>query len=110
MTTAPVHSGAMFLVQVTKKYTVCEQEKQAVTALTWSRDEPVLYCGYLSGKLVLFYFSFRAETMQATRLPDCGSEVVQLSVCEDLLLISTMARAFLLNTKTLQITQVSIQL
>ncbi|KAL5463455.1 hypothetical protein EMCRGX_G032350 [Ephydatia muelleri] len=92
--------------QVTKKYTVCEQEKQAVTALTWSRDEPVLYCGYLSGKLVLFYFSFRAETMQATRLPDCGSEVVQLSVCEDLLLISTMARAFLLNTKTLQITQV----
>lgn len=94
-------------MQATKKYTVCEQEKQPVTALTWSRDEPVLYCGYLSGKLVLFHFSFRAEVMQATRLPDCGSEVVQLSACEDLLLISTMARAFLLNVKTLQITQVS---
>ena len=52
-------------------------------------------------------FQFAGEVMEVVPLLECGSCVVQLSLWEGSLLISTLARSLLLHLQTGRVTQVS---
>ena len=52
-------------------------------------------------------FQFSGDVMEVTPLLECGSCVVQLSLCGSSLLISTLARSLLLDVESGRITQVS---
>jgi hypothetical protein len=52
-------------------------------------------------------FQFGGEAMEVVPLLECGSCVVQLSLSEQNLLISTLARSLLLDLQSGRVTQVS---
>lgn len=81
-----------------------------MNALVWSQDGSYLYCGYASGRILQFHFDFEEGVMEATPVLECGSPVVQLSASRQLLLISTLARTWLLETDSGRVTQVSLVL
>ena len=51
-------------------------------------------------------FQFAGEVMEVVPLLECGSSVVQLSLCDQSLLISTLARSLLLDMESGRVTQV----
>ena len=51
-------------------------------------------------------FQFAEEVMEVVQLLECGSCVVQLSLCHHSLLISTVARSLLLDIETGRVKQV----
>ena len=53
-------------------------------------------------------FQFSGEAMEVVPLLECGSCVVQLSLSEQSLLISTLARSLLLDMNSGRVTQVSL--
>lgn len=81
-----------------------------MSCIEWSQDGADIFCGFDLGRLVQFNVRFKDGVMKHIQLyPDnYGSAVVQLSVSENLLLVSTMDRAFLLDISTNKLIQVSL--
>lgn len=81
-----------------------------MSCIEWSQNGADIFCGFDLGRLVQFNVKFKDGVMKHIQLyPDnYGSAVVQLSVSENLLLVSTLDRAFLLDISTNKLIQVSL--
>ena len=89
------------------KWRVQEKGHTSVSALEWGTNGDDLYCGFASGRLIQFRLRFVDGDMSHVPLPEnFGSHVIQLSSSVDTLLISTMERALVLDTKTHKLDQV----
>jgi hypothetical protein len=92
--------------QMTKGYRIQEKDRQTVVAMVWDYTGTRLLSAYSSGKLIKASFQFAGEVMDVHPLLQCGSCVVQLSVCGHSLLISTLARSLLLDVESGRVIQV----
>lgn len=79
-----------------------------MTSLEWSPSGDDVYCGFSSGRLVQFNVKFSERVMNHVLLypEQYGSAVVQLSSVKNCLLVSTMDRAFVVDTDTHKLNQV----
>lgn len=93
-----------------KKLCVQEKSGQSVSCLEWSENGEDIFCGFDLGRLVQFSVKFNEGAMNRVPLDpeNYGSSLVQLSVSENLLLVSTLDRAFLLDTNTHKLDQVRL--
>ena len=86
-----------------------EKNGHCVSSLEWSQNGEDIFCGFKSGRLVQFNVKFSEGIMKHVPLypTQYDSAVVQLAASNDLLLVSTLDRAFLLDTFTHKLNQVS---
>lgn len=79
-----------------------------MNCIEWSQNGEDIFCGFSSGRVVHFHVKFKSDVMKHIPLypEQCGSEVVQLSISEGLLLVSTLDRTFLLDVNTNKLDQV----
>lgn len=93
---------------VTSKLRVQERSGQGVSCIEWSQNGEDIFCGFSLGRLVLFNVRFQDGIMNHVQLhpENYGTAVVQLSVSENLLLVSTLDRSFLLEISTNKLVQV----
>ena len=77
-------------------------------SLEWGPNGDDVFCGFSTGRLVQFSVKFSERVMIHVPLfPDqYGSDIVQLSVHKNSLLVSTLERAFVLDTETSRLSQV----
>lgn len=87
-----------------------EKSGQQVTCIEWSQNGDNIFCGFKMGRLVQFSVKFKDGVMKHLPLyPDqYGSCVIQLSVSGNLLLVSTLDRAFILDIVTNKLDQVRL--
>lgn len=76
--------------------------------MEWSQNGEDIFCGFDMGRLVQFTVKFKEGIMKHVPLhpEQYGSSVVQLSVNKNLLLVSTLDRAFILDVDTNKLDQV----
>lgn len=79
-----------------------------MNCIEWSQNGEDIFCAFSLGRLVQFNVKFKDGIMNHVQLyPDqYGSAVIQLSNSENLLLVSTVDRAFLLDISTNKLAQV----
>ena len=85
-----------------------EKSGQGVHCIEWSQNGEDIYCGFSLGRIVHFNVKFKSDAMNHIPLypEQYGSSVVQLSLSENLLLVSTLERTFLLDVITNKLDQV----
>lgn len=85
-----------------------EKSRQHVRCIEWNHNGEDIFCGFGSGRLVQFNVKYKDGLMNHVPLnPDqYGSSIVQLSASENLLLVSTLERAFIVDIVTHKFSQV----
>ncbi|XP_067626414.1 WD repeat-containing protein CG11141 [Eurosta solidaginis] len=93
-----------------ERYTIRDLHIGAVSCVEWSKNGMKLYSGDRQGVVVLTEFDFQAHQSKSAEILSEAYEIVQLSVCQSYLLVSTLYRSVVcqLNTTTgqWQVTQV----
>lgn len=85
-----------------------EKSGQCVNCIEWSQNGEDIFCGFSLGRIVHFNVKFKSDIMNHVPLypEQYGSSVVQLSLNQSLLLVSTLDRTFLLDVSTNKLDQV----
>ncbi|XP_011184188.2 WD repeat-containing protein CG11141 [Zeugodacus cucurbitae] len=93
-----------------ERYNIRDLHSCAISCVEWSKNGMKLYSGDRQGVVVLTEFDFQAHISKATEILSEAYEIVQLSVCQSYLLVSTLYRSivcqFTTATGQWQVTQV----
>ncbi|XP_036345616.1 WD repeat-containing protein CG11141-like [Rhagoletis pomonella] len=93
-----------------ERYTIRDLHNCAVSCVEWSKNGMKLYSGDRQGIIVLTEFDFQAHLSKSSEILGETYEIVQLSVCQSYLLVSTLYRSVVCQLNSLtgqwQVTQV----
>ncbi|XP_060519707.1 WD repeat-containing protein CG11141 [Cylas formicarius] len=78
-----------------ERYTVCDLHKSRLTALEWSKNGMKLFSGDDNGLIVLTEIDFYMHVCKSSEILNETYKIVQLSYCQQRLLISTTFRSIL---------------
>ncbi|XP_053964663.1 WD repeat-containing protein CG11141 [Anastrepha ludens] len=93
-----------------ERYTIRDLHNCAVSCVEWSKNGMKLYSGDRQGVVVLTEFDFQAHLSKSVEILSETYEIVQLSVCQSYLLVSSLYRSVVCQRTTItgqwQVTQV----
>lgn len=96
-----------------ERYNIRDLHSCAISYVEWSKNGMKLYSGDRQGVVVLTEFDYQAHISKSTEILSEAYEIVQLSVCQSYLLVSTLYRSIVCQfsavTGQWQVTQVGKQ-